>query len=106
MLGDINKFSFAEMTSNNTGKTSGSGFCGVYIVVVGMLAFIYGCFEFHWSGKADIMMYSSANIALGVGLLGYRKSVDKTALENGQDPAKVENDAPKPENGAGDVVAP
>lgn len=84
------KFSFAELTSNTTGKTSGSGFCGVYIVVVGMLAFIYGCFEFHCSGKADIMMYASGNILVGAGLLGYRKSVDKTALENGQNPSVKE----------------
>lgn len=89
---DIGKFSFAEMTSNSTGKTSGSGFCGVFIVVMSMFAFIYGCFEFHWSGKADVMMYSSANIALGVGLLGYRKSVDKTSIENGNPEVKAEKE--------------
>lgn len=97
---DIGKFSFAEMTANSTGKTSGSGFCGVYIVVVGMIAFIYGCFEFHWSGKADIMMYASGNILVGAGLLGYRKSVDKTSIINGQDPSpKVDAQLPvnKPE---------
>lgn len=79
---DIGKFSFAEMVSNATGKTSGSGAMGVYIVIMSVLAFVYGCFEFHWSGKADIMMYSSANILVGAGLLGYRKS---------QDPAKKES---------------
>lgn len=81
------KFSFAQMTSNSDGKTSSSGFCGVYIIVVGMLAFLYGCYEFHTSGKADVMMYSSANILVGAGLLGYRKSVDKTTIENGKDPS-------------------
>ena len=103
MIADLKNFSFSEMTSNNSGKTSGSGFCGVYIVVMGMLAFIYGCFEFHWSGKADIMMYSSANILVGAGLLGYRKSVDKTAIENGND-GIPKNDTPKNLDGGGDVA--
>lgn len=84
---DINKFSFPQMVSNSDGKTSSSGFCGVFLVVTGVLCFIYGCFEFHSSGKADIMMYSSANILSGIGLLGYRKSVDKTSIENGQNPS-------------------
>lgn len=97
---DVGKFSFAEMTSNSTGKTSGSGAAGIYIVGISVLAFVYGCFEFHWSGKADIMMYASANIVVGASLLGYRKSVDKTAIQNGQDPSpKVDAEKPvdKPE---------
>lgn len=94
MKPDMMKFSFAQMTSNSDGKTSSSGFCGVYIIVVGMLAFLYGCYEFHTSGKADVMMYSSANILVGAGLLGYRKSVDKTSIQNGQDPsAKADDNA-------------
>ena len=79
---DIGKFSFGEMTSNSSGKTSGSGAAGVYIVGISVLTFVYGCFEFHYSGKADIMMYASANIVVGSSLLGYRKSVDKTSIEN------------------------
>lgn len=79
---NINKFSFGQLTSNANGKTSGSGTMGVYITVLSGLAFLYGCYEFHISGKADIMMYSSANIVVGCGLLGYRKSVDKTTIEN------------------------
>ena len=94
---DVGKFSFAEMTSNSTGKTSGSGAMGVYIVIMSVLAFIYGCYEFHYSGKADIMMYASANILVGAGLLGYRKSVDKTAIINGQDPAPKETPVDKEE---------
>ena len=74
---DIGKFSFAELTANSNGKTSGSGTIGIYIVIVSMLCFVYGCFEFHWSGKADVMMYASANVVIGASLLGYRKSVDK-----------------------------
>lgn len=82
----MGKFSFSQMTSNSDGKTSSSGTMGVYIIIMSVLAFIYGCFEFHYSGKADVMMYSSANILVGAGLLGYRKSVDKTSIENGQVP--------------------
>lgn len=78
---DINRFSFSQMTSNANGKTSSSGTMGVYIILLSVLCFVYGCFEFHGSGKADIMMYSSANILVGAGLLGYRKSKDNTTTE-------------------------
>lgn len=71
---DINKWSFAQMTSNSDGKTSSSGTMGVYVIVLSMIGFLFGCVEFHFSGKADIMMYSSANVLVGAGLLGYRKS--------------------------------
>lgn len=67
-------FSFAEACANSDGKTSGSGTMGILIIVTSSICFLYGCFEFHYSGKADIMLYSSANIAMGAGLLGYRKS--------------------------------
>lgn len=87
---DINKFSFPQLVSNSNGKTSGSGFCGVYIVVLSMLTFIYGCYEFHISGKADIMMYASANIIVGSGLLGYRKSIDKNNVRANSENAKEE----------------
>ena len=100
MKPDMMKFSIAQMTSNADGKTSSSGTCGCYIIVISVLAFVYGCVEFHSSGKADIMMYSSANILLGAGLLGYRKSVDKTSIQNGIDPSAkdtvIENNEQNP----------
>lgn len=70
----INKFSFPQMVSNNDGKTSASACMGVLISTVGTIMLAYGGYEFHTSGKADIMMYASANILVGAGLLGYRKS--------------------------------
>jgi hypothetical protein len=73
---NINRFSFAQMTSNKDGKTSSSGTMGVYIITMSVIAFLYGCYEFHSSNKTDIMMYASANILVGAGLLGYRKSKD------------------------------
>ena len=72
----INKFSFSQMTSNSDGKTSSSGTMGVVVIILSMLAFCFGAVEFHYSGKADVMMYSSANVLVGAGLLGYRKSKD------------------------------
>lgn len=80
---NINKFSFAQMTSNSDGKTSGSGAMGVYIIIFSVLAFCYGAVEFHYSGKADVMIYSSANILVGAGLLGYRKSQERK-IENAE----------------------
>lgn len=72
---NMNKFSFAQMTSNKDGKTSGSGTMGVYIIVLSMIAFLFGCVDKAYLSKTtDIMMYSSANILVGAGLLGYRKS--------------------------------
>lgn len=100
----MNRFSFAQMTSNSDGKTSGSGTCGVFIIIISCLCFCYGCFEFHYSGKADIMMYATGNIALGAGLLGYRKSVDKTSIENGQVPGvKISDEKPGKEETTPDV---
>ncbi len=77
----MDRFSFAQMTSNNNGKTSGSGTMGVYIIIISVLCFVYGCIEFRISGKADVMMYASANILVGAGLLGYRKSKEPENTE-------------------------
>lgn len=91
------KFSLAQMTSDNNGKTSGAGTMGIYIVIMSIITFCYGAWEFHTSGKNDIMMYSSANILVGAGLLGYHKSVegkrqDSASNEIVQD---IQNDLPK-----------
>jgi len=87
---DINKFSFGQMTSNSDGKTSGSGSMGVYIIVLSVIAFLFGCVDKACiSHTTDVMMYSSANILVGAGLLGYRKSVDKTTIENANNPKET-----------------
>jgi hypothetical protein len=39
-IGDIKKFSFGEMTSNDTGKTSSTSTAGVYIIFIGGLCFL------------------------------------------------------------------
>lgn len=83
------KFSIAQMTSNSNGKTSGSGTGGLYLVflggVVGALAAVAGLFFPAQMGQtnevANVLLWSSATLTLGAGLLGYRKSQDKNVLE-------------------------
>ena len=75
----MNKFSFAQMTSNSDGKTSGSGTSGIYLVfvggVVGILGAISGLFM-NSPGAATVLLYSTGIITTGAALLGYRKSKD------------------------------
>ena len=86
MLLEHNKFSFAQMTSNSSGKTSGSGTAGIYLVfiggIIGVLATLVAVFTKD-AEVAEVLLFASATLTLGAGLLGYRKSIDKTAIENG-----------------------
>ena len=76
-MADINKFSFAQMTSNSDGKTSGSGTMGIIVCMAGVLGFIYGTIDYSFMSKdSAIMSQSIIVITLGAGLLGYRKSKD------------------------------
>ena len=86
---DINKFSFGQLTSNSDGKTSGSGTSGVYIVFLGMICFTLGVIDKMFLTKsADIMSYSLMAVTVGAGLLGYRKSIDKSQVPNIEDTLK------------------
>jgi hypothetical protein len=79
-LPDISKFSFAEMTSNNDGKTSSSGTMGVLICTIGTLCFLLGCLDKIFFGKdIDIVIQSIIFVGIGASLLGYRKSKTSTA---------------------------
>jgi hypothetical protein len=74
MIKNISKFSFAEMTSNDDGKTSGSGTTGIFISSIGGLCFLLGAVDkMFLSGTVDILTQSIIVIGIGVGLLGYRK---------------------------------
>ena len=78
-IGNIKKFSFAEMTSNSSGKTSGSGTAGLYIVFIGGLTFLMGCVDKMFLNKdIDVITQSIVLVGIGATLLGYRKSKDKT----------------------------
>lgn len=69
-----NRFSFAQMTSNDGGKTSASGTMGVLIVVVGCLAFLLGAVDrIFFSHSIDIMTQTIVFTGIGAGLLGLKK---------------------------------
>lgn len=78
-------FSLAQMTSNNDGKTSGSGTMGVLICTVGTLCFFVGCLDKVFINKdVDIIAQSIVFVTIGAGLLGLRKfkaSDEKTSFE-------------------------
>ncbi len=72
---DINKFSFAQLVSNNSGKTSGSGTMGCLTCFAGVIGFLLGMVDKMWLSKtADVMNSSIIVVTIGAGLLGYRKS--------------------------------
>jgi hypothetical protein len=75
MIKNIDKFSFAQMTSNSTGKTSSSGVMGCLICTTGCITFLIGSLLKH----VEILSQSVLVITIGAGLLGYRKS--KEGLE-------------------------
>lgn len=72
---NIDKFSFAQLVSNNSGKTSGSGTMGVLISTVGCIGFLCSviCMLFKTS-VPNLANESLAVIGIGAALLGYRKS--------------------------------
>ena len=74
---NLDRFSFAQMTSNSDGKTSGSGTMGVLTIAVGLLTFLMGAVKvLAFAGTGQIMTQSIVIITIGSGLLGYRKSKD------------------------------
>jgi len=79
---DLDKFSFAQMTSNSDGKTSGSGTMGVLICAFGSMCFLLGCIDKMWfTNTIDIITQSIIFTGIGAGLLGYRKSKDNAPKE-------------------------
>ena len=71
------EFSFSELTSNSSGKTSASGTMGVLICVVGCLTFLIGVFAMiFFASSVEILTQSIMLIYAGAALLGYRKMKD------------------------------
>ena len=74
LLEQINKFSFAQMTSNESGKTSASGTMGILICTVGTVCFLLGCVDKLFLSKdIDVITQSIVFVGIGVSLLGLRK---------------------------------
>jgi hypothetical protein len=70
----IKGFSFAELTSNNSGKTSGSGTMGILICTVGSFTFLLGCIDKMFINQnVDILTQSIIFVGIGASLLGLRK---------------------------------
>ena len=65
----MDKFSLAQMTSNDNGKTSASGTIGCLICTAGAICFLWGSF----TKQPELINQCIAYTAIGAGLLGYRK---------------------------------
>lgn len=73
MIGNINKFSFGEMTSNNNGKTSVTSTSGAYIIFIGGICFVLGCIDKMFiNNSVDIINQSIMVITIGAALLGVK----------------------------------
>lgn len=67
-------FSFAQLTSNEDGRTSASSTMGVIVTVIGCLAFLMGIIDrIFFTGSVDIMVQTIVFTGIGAGLLGIRK---------------------------------
>jgi hypothetical protein len=83
MLSNISKFSWGELFSNDTGKTSGTAFCGIIICLVGSLCFLLGCIDKMWiSHSIDIITQSIVFVGIGAALMGVRKVVGQKSNDS------------------------
>jgi len=83
MLSNISKFSWGELFSNDSGKTSGTAFCGIIICLVGSLCFLLGCVDKMWiSHSIDIITQSIVFVGIGAALMGVRKVVGQKSNDS------------------------
>ena len=79
-MDNLNKFSWAQMTSNTDGKTSGSGTVGVWYGLVSGICFLAATAYFiamKGEGNSIVLFSSITGLAtIAAALLGYRKSKD------------------------------
>lgn len=91
-IGDIKKFSFGEMTSNDNGKTSATSTAGAYIIFIGGICFFLGCIDKMFLDKSiDIVNQSVMFTTIGAALLGVKNIV------SGKRPAANEAEESKDE---------
>lgn len=83
-LGDMKNFSWKEMFSDNTGKTSGSSFVGVITTLAGVGVFIFTSIV----KSTELVNQAVTVIGIGAALLGVNK------VMNGK---PIVQDVPAPE---------
>lgn len=93
---DIDKFNLPQMFNNSKGKTSGSLFCGVILILAGTFNILFSVFVgfisliFEKGSSTEVTSFSTmivvqslAEISFGGALLGiHRLSKDKPIEEN------------------------
>ena len=107
MLGSVSEFSFTEMVSNNTGKTSASGTMGVLICTIGAICFLVGSIALisKKTDSTDILIQSIGMVYAGALLLGYRKSTDKAEIESGIENEPLEPKCPEEDNNSSEELS-
>jgi hypothetical protein len=76
-IGDVKRFSFGEMTSNDNGKTSGTSSAGLYIIFIGGICFFLGCIDKMFLDKSiDIINQSVMFTTIGAALLGVKNIIN------------------------------
>jgi|LakMenEpi03Aug12_release.lakeMendotaPanAssembly.Ray.scaffolds.fasta_scaffold306852_4 hypothetical protein len=74
------KFSWSELFSNESGKTSATAFCGVVICLSGTATFVLGCVDKMWiTHTIDVITQSIVFVGIGATLMGVRKIYDVKA---------------------------
>ena len=97
----MSKFSFSQMTSNSTGKTSASGSMGCLICTAGSIVFLYATF----TKQMEVINQAVIFTGLGAGLLGYRKSKESVGLINPpEDPSENTPDTTSPDTTSSDTT--
>ena len=84
------KFSFGQMTSNDTGKTSATATAGVFCFIIGLPGFLFGIIDYSFISKTqEIMSQTLLLLTLGSGLLSWNKhkegSISLELLKQGKD---------------------
>lgn len=92
MLRNIKEFSWAELFSNESGKTSATAFCGVVICISGTLCFVLGCIDKMYVSKTiDIITQSIVFVGIGATLMGVRKVFDSNKSTTSTSEKNTEN---------------
>jgi hypothetical protein len=77
MARKLDRFSWGELFSNESGKTSATAFCGVIICLAGTATFVLGCIDKMWiTHSLDVINQSIMFVTIGAALMGVRKVVD------------------------------